>query len=143
MPNRTKKKKDMQMIEGIMVLYKVTPMGGLQRNIQTDVNMGRKFFKSENGNMVLTRSKDKKILSLTNFDRYDENEQFFKIQAWTIKLKPYTTPDSFDKLHASLNRYFSLNMNNFDELVELSFIGQGKFVQLVYIETKTRDLVQQ
>jgi hypothetical protein len=33
--------------------------------------MGRKFFPSENGNMVLTRSKDKKIISLTNFDKDD------------------------------------------------------------------------
>jgi hypothetical protein len=103
--------------------------------------MGRKFFKSENGNMVLTRSKDKKILSLTNFDKYDENEEFFKIQAWTIKLKPYCTPDLFQRLHSSINSYYSRNMNDFDELVELSFVGLGKFVQLIYIESKQRDIV--
>tara|TARA_B110000285_G_scaffold206261_1_gene244688 strand:+ start:871 stop:972 length:102 start_codon:yes stop_codon:yes gene_type:complete len=33
--------------------------------------MGRKFFPAKNGNMELTRSKDKKVVSLTNFDRND------------------------------------------------------------------------
>jgi hypothetical protein len=51
--------------------------------------MGRKFFSSENGNMVLTRSKDKKIISLTNFDPYDDHGKYFKIAAWTIKLKKF------------------------------------------------------
>ena len=51
--------------------------------------MGRKFFPSLNGNMTLRRRRDKKIISLTNFDRFDENNEFFKIKAWTIKLKPY------------------------------------------------------
>ena len=83
---RSSKKSNDQMIEGIIALYKVTSGGGLQRNVQDTVRMGRKFFPSKDGNMVLTRSKDKKIISLTNFDRYDEDGNYFKIRAWTTKL---------------------------------------------------------
>lgn len=60
--------------------------------------MGRKFFPSENGNMVLTRSKDKKIISLTNFNEWDDNGQYFKISAWTIKLKKFMSEDNFERL---------------------------------------------
>jgi hypothetical protein len=74
------------MIEGIIALYKISPMGGMQRGIQTDIEMGRKFFPSQNGNMVLTRSKDKKVISLTNFDRNDQEGEHFKLKAWSTKL---------------------------------------------------------
>jgi hypothetical protein len=60
--------------------------------------MGRKFFPSKNGNMVLTRSKDKKIISLTNFEKFHPNEEFFKIKAWTVKLSRFTSQDNFASL---------------------------------------------
>lgn len=56
------------MVEGVIALYKVSATGGMQRTSQVDMNMGRKFLQTGKGNMVLTRSKDKKIVSVTNFD---------------------------------------------------------------------------
>lgn len=124
------------MVEGVLVLYKINPTGGMQRHSQVDLNMGRKFFHSCSGNMQLTRSKDKKIISLTNLDINNKNGQYFKIQAWTTKLKIYDTPDSFGALHNSMNMYFDRVRGSFDELVEVSFVGSSKFIQLVYYEAK-------
>ena len=53
------------------------------------MNMGKKFLPAGNGNMVLTRSKDKKIVSVTNFDRDASDGDYFKTLAWTSKLKPF------------------------------------------------------
>lgn len=39
------------MVEGILALYKINAMGGMQKHSQVDLNMGRKFFHSQNGNM--------------------------------------------------------------------------------------------
>jgi len=39
------------MVEGILALYKINAMGGMQKHSQVDLNMGRKFFHSKNGNM--------------------------------------------------------------------------------------------
>lgn len=90
------KKDDAQMIEGIIALYKVSSKGTLQRLMQDSIVMDRrKFFPSQKGNMVLTRSKDKKIISLTNFDEFDANNEYFNIQAWTIKLKKIQSNDNF------------------------------------------------
>jgi len=75
------------MLEGVICLYKINSKGGMQRKSQNTIQMGRKFFPSENGNMVLTRSKDKKIISLTNFDKDDLDGQYFKICTWNIKLE--------------------------------------------------------
>lgn len=84
------------MIEGIIALYKVSSKGTLQRLMQDSIVMDRrKFFPSQKGNMVLTRSKDKKIISLTNFDEFDANNEYFNIQAWTIKLKKIQSNDNF------------------------------------------------
>jgi hypothetical protein len=55
--------------------------------------MGRKFISAGNGNMTLTRSKDKKIVSVTNFDRENRKGDYFKILAWTNKLKVFETAD--------------------------------------------------
>ena len=60
------------MIDGVLALYKVTPMGGMQRRGEVDLNMGRQYFPAKNGNMVLTRSKDKKLVSVTNFNKKDK-----------------------------------------------------------------------
>jgi hypothetical protein len=32
---------------------------------------------------------------------------------------------------------------NFDELIEVSFVGNSKYVQLIYVEALTRTLVEQ
>lgn len=62
--------------------------------------MGRKFFSSDKGNMVLTRSKDKKLVSLTNFDEWNEHGNYFKICCWNVKLIKYRgqNEDDFDQL---------------------------------------------
>jgi hypothetical protein len=90
------------MIQGILALYKIDPNGRMQRYYEIDMNMGRKYFPSSNGNMQLTRSKDKKIFSITNFDKHDKNGAFFKILAWsktkTMNLKPFDTQDNFSAL---------------------------------------------
>ena len=39
----SKSKEDTKMVEATLALYKVTPLGGLQRNTQCDVRMGRHF----------------------------------------------------------------------------------------------------
>ena len=104
--------------------------------------MGRKFFPSLNGNMVLTRSKDKKVVSLTNFDRESTNGDYFKTLAWTIKLKVFETADEFELLNSGMNQYFNTIKDTFDELIEVSFVGNSKFVQLVYMEAKPRTLVE-
>jgi hypothetical protein len=76
--------------------------------------MGRKFFPSENGNMVLTRSKDKKVLSLTNFDESDENGEYFRTVAWTNKLKKFETADEFQMLNIGMNAYYSKVKDSFE-----------------------------
>ena len=48
--------------------------------------MGRNFFPSKNGNMMLTRSRDKRRFSLTNFDPNDPNKEYFKTLSWTTSL---------------------------------------------------------
>lgn len=125
---QAKSKEEPKMVEAILALYKVTPLGGMQRSNQVEVKMGRKFFTSENGNMVLTRSKDKKVVSLTNFDKNDENGEFFRILAWTNKLKKFETADEFQSLNLGLNQYYQRNKDTFDQLVEVSFVGNSKFV---------------
>jgi hypothetical protein len=131
------------MVEAILALYKITPTGGMQRSNQVDVRMGRKFFPSKNGNMMLTRSKDKKIISLTNFDESNPEGEYFKTLAWTNKLKIFSTADNFELLNIGMNNYYSENQSNFDEMVEVSFVGNSKFVQLIYVEAKERSLAEQ
>jgi hypothetical protein len=70
----------------IMAIYKVNAAGGMRRFAEVDVDMGRRFFSSQDGNMTLTRSYDKKLISLANFEREHENKEYFKIKAWTTKL---------------------------------------------------------
>ena len=139
-----KKAENAQMIEGIIGLYKVTALGKLEKYSEVDLNMGRKFMPSSKGNMVLTRSKDKKIVSITNFDREDKNENYFKFLAWTNKLKPFPkSGHDFSILESGINKYYSAIKDSFDELVELSLVGGSKFVQLIYYEAKQRDLKEQ
>jgi hypothetical protein len=83
------------MVEAILAIYKVTQLGGMQRSHQCNVKMGRKYFTANKGNMVLTRSKDKKVISLTNFDRENLKGDFFKVLAWTNKLKMFSPNDHY------------------------------------------------
>ena len=53
--------------------------------------------------MMLTRSKNKKIFSVANFDYLDEKQEYFKILAWTTKLKKFDVPSGLAK---GMNEYF-------------------------------------
>lgn len=127
------KEQDFSMVEGSLVLYNVNDKGGLTRVAETDLKMGRKFKESQNGNMMLTRSKNKKIFSVANFDYLDDKQEFFKILAWTTKLKKFDVPSGLAK---GMNEYFKQNKEFFAELIEISFCGDNKFVELVYVEKK-------
>jgi hypothetical protein len=105
--------------------------------------MGRKFVSSIHGNMVLQRSKDKKVVSITNFDANSPSGEYFKSLAWTNKLKKFETPDEFASLNNGMNAYFEKVHKKFDELIEVSFVGNSKFVQLVYLEATERSLMEQ
>lgn len=105
--------------------------------------MGRKFVSSIHGNMVLQRSKDKKVVSITNFDSASPTGEYFKSLAWTNKLKKFETPDEFASLNNGMNAYFDKVHRKFDELIEVSFVGNSKFVQLVYLEATERSLQEQ
>ena len=93
--------------------------------------------------MVLTRSKDKKVISLVNFDKENEKGEYFKVLAWTNKLKMFSPNDHYEILNNGLNMYFESVKDTFEELIELSFVGNSKFVQLVYLEAQPRSLTEQ
>ena len=65
--------------------------------------MGRHYCQADEGQMKLTRSYDKSIISLTNFNGHDFKGQYFKVIAWTYKLGHYRIPES---LNNGLNRYY-------------------------------------
>ena len=100
---KSSSKADPKMLEAIIAVYKVTPLGGMQRLNQVPCLMGRKFHSSSNGNMVLHRSKDKKVVSITNFDQFSPSGEYFKTLAWTNKLKRFETPDNFESLNNGMN----------------------------------------
>lgn len=91
--------------------------------------------------MVLTRSKDKKIISLTNFNRDHKCGQYFKVLSWTNKLKKFPRGNKdFSILEKGLNEYYAAVKDTFDEFVELSFVGNSKYIQLIYFEAKKRGM---
>ena len=147
------------MLEGFLAAYKVNNSGGMKRIGEVDIKMGRKFFPSKNGNMTLTRSYDKKLISLANFDKkarattkndeeVDEKKnvpEYFKIKAWTSKLEAYyygLSEEEFEKtdqrLHEEINYYYHKNCKTFDELVSVTFANRSNWIELVYIERKSR-----
>lgn len=65
------------------------------------------------------------------------------MKAWTVKLNKFTSADNFYSLHNSMNQYYAMNRDTFDELIEVGIVGGSKFVQLVYTETVKRDLMEQ
>ena len=79
---------------GIIGLYKVAPSGGLKRLDECPIKMGnRNFYPSRDGNMTLTRSYDKRLISLLNFSQDDEEQKYFQLKAWTTKLEPWAISD--------------------------------------------------
>lgn len=67
--------------------------------------------------MKLTRSTNKQIVSLVNFDREEKNEQFFKVYAWSPKYLEEIHVE--DELTEGMNRYYIANEENFYQLVEV------------------------
>ena len=47
--------------------------------------------------MQLTRSRDKRRISLVNFDRENTKGDYFKFMSWSTKLKPDDIRDSLNK----------------------------------------------
>jgi hypothetical protein len=58
-------------------MYKVTKQGQMQRINEVPIKMGRKFFPSMDANMTLTLSKDKRLISLLNFDQDNSDGDYF------------------------------------------------------------------
>lgn len=46
--------------------------------------------------------------------------------------------DLSDKLQDALNFYFKSARDKFDQLVEVSFVGENNYLQLVYLEKRKR-----
>jgi len=109
----------------------------MQRVHEVNIKMGRKFFPSKDGNMTLTRSRDKSLISLLNFDRHNMFGDYFKLLAWTTKL---VSVDVKQELNEGMNHYFSSISNNFDELVEVAFVGRCDYVMMIYVEKRLRSL---
>ena len=87
--------------------------------------------------MTLTRSRDKSRISLVNFERYNMFGDYFKLMAWTIKL---VKVDVKQELNEGMNRYYESVSANFDELVEVAFVGRCDYVMMIYIEKRPRSL---
>lgn len=94
---------DVYMIEPIIALYKISMHGKMVRLNETTANMGRKFFESKEGNMTLTRSTDKRCISLVNFENDNKDDKFFKLMAWSIKLQPFPIPQC---LNDAMSNYY-------------------------------------
>jgi hypothetical protein len=124
-------------IQGFVMLYKVTAKGGMQQKNQVPINMGRNFFPSQNGNMMLTRSRDKRRISLTNFDAKDPDGKYFKVMSWTTKLVECPVNPA---LNEGLNKYFNTVTESFHQLVEICYVGQCKYLMMVYVESVDRSL---
>ena len=121
-----------QMAQGILCLYTVNPEGGLMKRMETDVRMGRKFMKPKGGNMSLTRSKDRRLISITNFEKDNPKGDCFRVYAWSTRMLRQV--EVSERLRASMNGYYREQKAQFQELVEVSFCGAGEYVQLIYIE---------
>jgi len=110
----------------VIAVYKVTNEGKMQRINEVDAKMGGYFNSTHHGCMELTRSLDKKLISLCNFDSTNYRGHFFNVKAWYVKkLKPY---DVHQKLNRSLNKYYQENIVSFDHLESINFIGRNKYI---------------
>ena len=100
--------------------------------------------------MTLTRSYDKRLISLLNFSQYDDEKNYFQLKAWTTKLDPWPVSGDFKNLNQGLNDYYHKHMtptaNNrkhFNKLISVTFAGQCSMVELVYLEEQPRSLAEQ
>lgn len=139
--NKTFRDPPQQMVQGILCQYVVNPEGGIMKQMETDVKMGRKFMKPQGGNMSLTRSKDRKLVSITNFEKDNPNKDYFRIYAWSTKI--FRQIEVSMRLHFSMNNYYFKNKEFFHELVEVAFCGGGDYVQLIYVQQRERSLQEQ
>ena len=104
------------------------------------VKMGRKFQASAQGNMILTRSMDAKVISLCNFDKDSSYGDYFKILAWHINTKKELTKIHIvsNDLNLGINAYYEEVKDNFEKLESVTFVDGQKHLQLVYMEKKPR-----
>lgn len=124
-------------IEGILAEYKVSNTGSMQRINECPLKMGRNFIPSQNGNMVMVRSRDKSKITIVNFDKDHPQGLHFKMLAFTTKLKAVPLNDA---LNVGMSKYYTSVKDRFDVLVEVSLVGRSKYAQMVYIESVSRDL---
>ena len=113
------------MVEGYLALYKIGKDGGMKRTNEIEIKMGRKLEAIGSANMLLTRSKDKKLISLANIDLDHPKGKIFKVLAWTIKLQKY---ELSDKLEVGVNEYFQQIKGKVDKFIEVSFVGNNNFL---------------
>lgn len=82
----------------VIAVYRVTNEGKMQRCLEVDCKMGGYFNPTNHGCMELTRSLDKKLISLCNFDPTNPSKKYFNVKAWNVKkLKPF-------EIHHKLNK---------------------------------------
>ena len=143
-------------VEGIIAQYKISNTGNMQRINECPLKMGRNYTPSRNGNMMMVRSRDKSKITIVNFDRKHPDGKYFKILAFSTKLKPIPLQEDITKdldpqnksnQIIGLNQYFQSVKEKkgveFDELIEISVVGQSKYVQMVYMESVQRELEEQ
>lgn len=81
-----KKQEPFAIVQPFIGIYKITAEGRMSRQNEIPVNMGRRnFFAAKDGNMQLTRSKDKRSITIVNFDPKDVDKNYFKLCCWDIK----------------------------------------------------------
>lgn len=120
----------------MIAVYRVTNEGKMQRCQEVDCKMGGYFSHTNHGCMELTRSLDKKLISLCNFDSTNPSKKYFNVKAWNVKkLRPF---EIHSKLNKGLNKFFEENKESFDHLESVHFMGKNKYIQLVYVEKRDR-----
>ena len=135
-----KKEERDRMLEGIIAKYKVASTGAMQRIEEVPLRMGGNFYKSKDGNMTLVRSRDKRLISVVNFERNSDQGKHFKVLAFTTKLKVFPIAD---ELNEGLNQYYKGVMDSFESIVEISFVGKSQYLQMVYMEKQSRPIAEQ
>ena len=74
--------------------------------------------------MMLTRSTDLSIVSLTNFNQFDIDYSFFSVKAWSASVDNFGMPYQVnDKLNQGMNQYFTSIGKKFYELISITFVG--------------------
>lgn len=103
----------------------------MTKRCEVNANMGRKLLKPYLGNMSLTRSRDRKIVSVTNFEKDNKDGQYFRVYAWqVINLKTVEISEAF---HKCINQYYVENRDIFGEVIEVSFCDKKRLIQLIYV----------